>query len=161
MIFNINILLLTCLVLWHKLPTMRVFYMSLILSTALAAPAGSVNECSGDTENMDILEVNDGPTDNLAAGIGAEFESQAFYWISPGCSDDDTNAAKKKLVAGRQGKDWMLTADTGSGEAKLQAEYILDGQTIKVGTGQAKIAGEAIAADLVSIITTQFYSLFN
>ena len=66
---------------------------------------------------------------------------------------------RKSLLQGV--KDWMLTADTGSGEAKLQAEYILDGQTIKVGTGQAKIAGEAIAADLVSIITTQFYSLFN
>lgn len=43
----------------------------------------------------------------------------------------------------------------------MQAEYILDGQNIMVGTGQAKSASKAVAADLVSVITTQFYSLFN
>lgn len=53
------------------------------------------------------------------------------------CSREDTNAAKKEVVVGRTGTNWMLTADTGGGgmgESKLQAEYIFDGRNIEVGT---------------------------
>jgi hypothetical protein len=68
------------------------------------------------------------------------------------------NKAKKKLVAGRKQKPekdgdplWMLTADTGAGERKLQAEYILDGQQIKIGSEKAAEVAKEIADDFVSI----------
>jgi hypothetical protein len=84
-------------------------------------------------DELNILEVNDGPTADGSAGLGVEFESPWFYFKSDECSADDTNAAKKAVVAGRQGENWMLTADTGAGTGRLQAEYIVDGRKVKVG----------------------------
>ncbi|KAJ5168163.1 uncharacterized protein N7482_003757 [Penicillium canariense] len=129
------------------------FYLLPALLPALAAPTGSTDDgddcdLSDETEKLNINEVNDGPTDDGSAGIGVEFESPWFYFKSDGCSADDTNAAKKELVAGRKGDNWMLTADTGAGTSKLQAEYIVDGRKVKVGKGTAQTAGKEIAEDL-------------
>jgi hypothetical protein len=68
------------------------------------------------------------------------------------------NNAKKKILAGRKQKVdegkvplWMLTADTGAGERVLQAEYIIDGQQIKLGSGQAETVTKEIVKDFVRI----------
>ena len=84
------------------------------------------------------------------AGLGIEFESAAFYFKKDGCSLTDTNAAKAKIISGRRGEYWELTADTGSGAGSLHAEYILNGKDIKVGDGSAARAASAAAQDLVS-----------
>lgn len=84
------------------------------------------------------------------AGIGAEFESIGFTFENSRCSNEDTNAAKKEVVDNRRHDTWYLSADTGSGQGKLNAEYILDGEKIKVGTGDAAKIGKAVANDLVS-----------
>lgn len=98
---------------------------------------------------------NDGITADGTAGIGAEFESPAFYFVNQDCNGDDTNAAKRQVVAGRTGPNWILSADTGGGAGKLNAEYILNGQNIKVGSGDGARAGRAIADDLVRTAGTQ------
>ena len=100
-----------------------------------------------DNENV----ILDGPTADATAGIGAEFESPFFYFTSLDCDTEKTNAAKGQVVAGRTGTNWELTADTGSSPGKVNAEYILNGKNIKVGSGDAAKAGKAIADDLVSI----------
>ncbi|KAK2760243.1 hypothetical protein FQN54_002310 [Arachnomyces sp. PD_36] len=89
------------------------------------------------------------PTADGAAGLGVEFESPFFYFVNHDCSLAETNEAKKQIVGGRTGTNWMLTADTGGGVGKLHAEYIFDGQKIKVGTGDAAKAGAEAAADLI------------
>ncbi|EAW13607.1 uncharacterized protein ACLA_043250 [Aspergillus clavatus NRRL 1] len=97
-----------------------------------------------------MVEYLDGPTNDGTAGIGAEFESPFFYFENYKCNLDDTNAAKKKVLAGRRGPNWVLTADTGDGPGKVKGEYILNGEAIKVGSGDAARAGKAIADDFVS-----------
>lgn len=96
------------------------------------------------------MVTGDGPTADGTAGIGAEFEGPFFYFVNPECSDDDTNAAKKETVGGRKGTNWYLSADTGAAPQRLNAEYILDGVNIKVGSGDGEKAGKAVADDLVS-----------
>ena len=86
------------------------------------------------------------------AGIGAEFESPAFTFQNPKCSNEDTDAAKKEVVADRKYDTLYLSADTGSGQRKLNAEYILDGEKIKVGTGDAAMTKKAVADNLVSTV---------
>lgn len=86
------------------------------------------------------------------AGIGAEFESPAFTFENPECNNENTNAAKKEVVANRKHDTWYLSADTGSGQGRLNAEYILNGEKIKVGTGDAAKTGKAVADDLVSTV---------
>ena len=99
------------------------------------------------TYEMDYL---DGPTTDGTAGLGIEFESVGFFFVKDGCSLTDTNAAKKKIISGRTGRNWELTADTGGGAGQLNAEYILNGRNIKVGDGSAAEAASAAAQDLVS-----------
>jgi hypothetical protein len=145
---------------------MRLFlYVLPFFLAAVAAPAPAPASSADDNgqENCeewdgDIVENKDAPTTDGGAGLGIEFESPWFYFSSPKCSEDDVNKAKKKLVAGRKQKTekdgdplWMLTADTGAGERKLQAEYILDGQQIKIGSGKAAEVAKEIADDFVSI----------
>ncbi len=113
-----------------------------------------VDPCEEIVEEDELVEL-DGITSDGSAGIGAEFESPFFYFVNQACNLDDTNAAKKEIVAGHTGTNWILTADTGGGAGKLNAEYILDGQNIKVGSGDAATAGAAIAQDLVSTSLTQ------
>jgi hypothetical protein len=131
------------------------------LLPAFAAPASSVDNADDCdlADELNIIEVNDGPTADSSAGLGVEFESPWFYFKSDGCSADDTNAAKKEVVAGRQGEHWMLTADTGAGTGRLQAEYIVDGRKVKVGKNMAQAVGKEIAEDLVSSSHYESYVL--
>ncbi|KAI4635690.1 uncharacterized protein J4E87_000645 [Alternaria ethzedia] len=106
------------------------------------------------------LDIQDGMADDPdrvntdgTAGIGAEFESPDFRLTKSGCSADDTNAAKRKVIAERTGTNWELTADSVNEPGALQAEYIIDGVKVKVGstddaTNGAKVAA-AMAQDLI------------
>nr|POE49464.1 hypothetical protein CFP56_50381 [Quercus suber] len=103
---------------------------------------------------QDILDLesvsNDGPTSDRTAGLGVEFESLSKLLRNTDCSLVDTQASKGKIVAGRQGTNWKLTADTSENPGALSLEYVLDGTAIKIGTGAAADTGDAIAQDLVS-----------
>jgi hypothetical protein len=115
-------------------------------SAAAPAPSGT-----GEPENPNIYAVDDGPTPDNSAGIGVEFETSRIIFGNKDCSQDDTNAAKGKLVNNRKGDNWQLTADTTQNIAgQLTAEYILNGINIKIGTGDAKKAAAAVASDIVS-----------
>ena len=135
----------------HLLP-----YMSILLtaSAAYLPLKPRTDECEQDVEKTEMVEL-DGATADRTAGIGAEFESAFFYFVNKDCSAEDTNTAKKEVVAGRSGTNWILTADTGGGSGKLNAEYILNGQNIQVGSGDGAKAGKAIADDLVSAAVTR------
>ena len=92
----------------------------------------------------------DGPTSDKSAGIGVEFESSNVILSQRSCSKSDTDQAKGRLVGNRQGTNWKLTADTTQDIAGLlNAEYILDGTQIKIGTGAASVAAAAVSNDLV------------
>ena len=108
-----------------------------------------VDPCEEDVEDTEFVQ-QDGITADGTAGIGAEFESPFFTFVNLSCSNANTNAAKKETVSDRTGTNWFLSADTGSGMGELNAEYILDGINIKVGSGDGQTAGKAIADDLVS-----------
>ena len=131
-------------------------YMSILLTaSAVYVPLQPrVDPCEQEVEENEMVELDATTTDGTA-GIGAEFESPFFYFVNQACSAADTNAAKKQIVAGRTGTNWILTADTGGGSGKLNAEYILNGENIKVGSGDAAKAGAAAAQDLVSNAVTQ------
>ena len=102
----------------------------------------------------------DGPTSANSAGIGVEFESSGVVFSSPGCTTQNTNQAKSKQVGGRNGDNWQLTADTTQNtDGQLVAEYILNGQTIKIGTGAASAAAAAAASDIVSTTEVRCFSL--
>ena len=125
-------------------------YASIFLTvSAVYLPPRALDPCMQEVQDYQAVQL-DGPTADEAAGIGAEFESPAFYFKSLECSVEDTNAAKKQLVAGRTGINWKLTADSTSDAGKVNAEYILDGTKIKVGSGDAARAGKAWVDDLVS-----------
>ena len=101
---------------------------------------------------LDEAPTLDGPTNDKSAGIGVEFESSAVVFSKPGCSAADTNQAKGQQVGDRKGDNWQLTADTTTEIAgKLAAEYILNGKTIKIGTGAASAAAAAVSSDVVRI----------
>lgn len=69
-----------------------------------------------------------------------------------GCSPADTNQAKGQQVGDRKGDSWQLTADTTLEAAgRLSAEYILNGKTIKIGTGAASAAAAEVSSDIVRI----------
>ena len=129
----------------HLLP-----YTSILLtaSAAYLPLQPRVDPCIQDIPDEAVQQ--DGPTADGTAGIGAEFESFAFIFENPQCSPEDTNAARKQIIAERTGLNWELTADTGANPGKLNAEYILDGRNIKVGSGDGAVAGKAWADDLVS-----------
>ena len=129
-------------------------YASILLTASAAyLPPRAVDPCIQDVQNVEAVQL-DGPTADGTAGIGAEFESPAFYFTNLDCSVEDTNAAKKQVVAQRTGSNWQLTADSTSDQGKVNAEYILDGENIKVGSGDGAIAGKAWADDLVSSVAT-------
>ena len=103
---------------------------------------------------LDETPTLDGPTSDNSAGIGVEFESSYVLFNSPGCTPTQTWQAKGKQVGGRSGNDWQLTADTTQVIAgRLTAEYILNGKTIKIGTGAASAAAAAVSSDIVRIHT--------
>lgn len=102
-------------------------------------------------DDEDIAETNDAPTGNNPAGIGVEFETASIKLVSDDCSAKDFFAAKGKTINGRKGKNWALTADHADpAERILDAEYILDGKSIKLDSNDAKEAAEAVAKDIVS-----------
>lgn len=101
---------------------------------------------------LDEAPTLDGPTSDHSAGIGVEFESSAVVFSKPGCSPADTNQAKGQQVGDRKGDNWQLTADTTSEiTGRLTAEYILNGKTIKIGTGAASAAAAAVSSDIVRV----------
>lgn len=134
-----------------------VLYLSTLLTASAAYlplhPRAYSDPCVADIQDNEQV-FNDAVTADGTAGIGAEFESPFFYFVNDKCSPDDTNAARKKVVAERTGTNWELTADTGASRSggKLNAEYILDGREIKVGGDGDKVA-KSIADDLVSAIS--------
>lgn len=134
----------------HLLP-----YTSLLLaaSAAYLPLQPRLDPCIQDIQDVEAVEL-DGATADGTAGIGVEFESPGFYFTNRDCSAEDTNAARKQIVAQRTGTNWELTADTGSDPGKVNAEYILNGLNIKVGSGDGAIAGKAWADDLVSPTAT-------
>ena len=139
----------------HLLP-----YLSIVLTASAASLPLQLRATSCEEDVQDIeMVTGDGPTADGTAGIGAEFESPFFYFVNPDCSNENTNAAKKEVVAGRTGTNWYLSADTGAAPQKLNAEYILDGKNIKVGSGDGEKAGKAIADDLVSTAATRLLVL--
>ncbi|KAJ5105830.1 hypothetical protein NUU61_003177 [Penicillium alfredii] len=99
------------------------------------------------SDEDDIAETNDAPTGNNPPGIGVEFETATITLKSEDCSEKNVLAAKSKTINGRKGKNWALTADILS-EGTLDAEYVLDGKSIKLNSGSAKEAAEAVAKDI-------------
>jgi hypothetical protein len=135
-------------------------YASILLTaTALKIPLQPRGQCEDTQDNQ--LVYNDGPTADGTAGIGAEFESPIFPLRHKTCDLKDTNAAKKSLIDGRKGLNWELTADSVGVAGELQAEYVLDGRNIKVGSDDGAKAGKAIADDLVSTAVNRLHVLFH
>ena len=131
---------------------MRFLLCSSVVLTASAAVIRAplerrVEDCLIDTSNSMEDDPDRLNTDGTA-GIGAEFESPEFALVSAQCSDDDTNDAKRKVIAGRTGTNWELTADSIGKKGKLQAEYIIDGVKVKVGSTEDATNGAKVAADL-------------
>ena len=109
---------------------------------------------------LDEASTLDGPTSDNSAGIGVEFEASGVVFSSPGCTSANTNQAKGKQVGNRNGNNWQLTADTTNNiDGQLVAEYILNGQTIKIGTGAASVAAAAVSSDIVSTIAVHSFPL--
>jgi len=114
--------------------------------------------CDGDDEGSELPTL-DGPTSDKSPGIGVEFEAGHVYvssTIKGGCSKEDTDASKGKLLGNRKGKNWKLTGDTTGDADLLNAEYILDGTQIKIGASTAKEAAAAVAKDWVSPTQRRF-----
>ena len=128
----------------HLLP-----YTSLLVvaSAAYLLPR-ALDPCIQDIQDVEAVQL-DGPTGDSTARIGAEFESPTFHFTNIDCSIEETNASKKKVVDQRTGTNWELTADSTSDQGKLNAEYILDGKNIRVGSGDGAKVANAWADDLV------------
>ena len=139
----------------HLLP-----YTSILLtaSAAYLPLQPRVDPCVPDISEGSIQQ--DGTSADGTAGIGAEFESPGFGFVNVKCSPEDTYAARKQIVAERTGLNWQLTADTGGDPGKLNAEYILNGANIKVGSGDGPRAIKAWVDDLVST-TVPPYSVLS
>lgn len=111
--------------------------------------------CDNETPTLD------GPTSDKSAGLGIEFESSGVI-LSSKCTIENTNQAKGKVIGGRKGTNWKLTADTTNNVAgSLTAEYILDGTVIKIGDGTASAAAAAVSNNLVriSLIRRSLYAM--
>lgn len=112
-------------------------------------PGGAVDDdgnCATDPS-----DVPDEVPDNGGTGIGFEFECGriVLHPINDGCTKEQIEKTKNHVIGGRTGTNWELTADT-SVEGAADAEYILDGKAIKLGSGDLKKAAEDAAKDVVS-----------
>lgn len=108
--------------------------------------------CDDEADEDEEAGPEDGGIVGGTAGMGVEFESGTVQMVSVnGCSDAETFESKGKMIANRQGTNWMLTADTMAAGDGLDAEYILDGKTIKIGKDMAGPAAAGVAADIVSL----------
>lgn len=81
-----------------------------------------------------------------------EFETSRFYFTSvENCGKENTFESKNKAISGHQATDWDLAVDTTAVQSnRLDAEYILNGKPIKIGTNQAAQAAKDVASDIVS-----------
>ena len=131
----------------HLYPYASLFVTASAAILPLQPRATASDPCAVDPSGVGDL----GPTEDGTAGIGAEFESPSFLFENPQCSPEDTFAAKGKIVNGRTGDQWILSADTVQDQGKLKAEYILNGKKIKVGSGDGAKTGKDVANDLVSL----------
>ncbi|KAH8645958.1 hypothetical protein BGZ60DRAFT_554916 [Tricladium varicosporioides] len=129
---------------------LAVFLLILLTASAGHIPlqprADACHAAIQDNEGDELVA----PTSDGTAGIGAEFEAPYFRLANAACSKTNTDTAKGQVIAGRTGINFKLTADTIGVAGKLNAEYILDGQNIKVGSGDAAKAAAAVAADIVT-----------
>lgn len=124
----------------------------MLLLSVTALPPDLRRRANPNDQCLDEAPTLDGPTSDESAGIGVEFESSGVRLTKSGCSAADTNQAKGQQVGDREGDNWQLTADTTADLAGvLTAEYILNGKTIKIGTGAASAAAAAVSSDIVSI----------
>ena len=141
------------------LPKQAGILLPLLLSIPLHVLAGDpplccIGSCPDDDEGNMAMTL-DGATADKSPGIGVEFESGSVIFKSKGdCAKSDIDLSKGKLVDQRQGSEdpphWMLTADTTlSGDYLLTAEYILSGVEIKIGSGDAGKAADAVGKDIV------------
>ena len=103
-------------------------------------------------EDFDIDPFQDGPTADREAGLGVEFETSGLFFASvENCGQENTFKSKNKAISGHQATDWDLTVDTTATQSnRLDAEYILNGKTIKIGTNRAAQAAKDVASDIVS-----------
>lgn len=133
--------------------------LPLLLSIPLHVLAGNsplccIGSCPDDDEGNMALTL-DGGTADKSPGIGVEFEAGTVTFKSKGdCAKSDIDLSKGKLVDRRQGTEnpphWNLTADTTlSDDGLLTAEYILSGVQIKIGSGDAAKAADAVGKDIV------------
>ena len=133
-----------------------------LLPSAIALPPDLRRRADPNDSCLDEAPTLDGPTSDKLAGIGVEFESSVVVFTKNGCSAADTNQAKGQQVSGRKGDNWQLTADTTQEAAgMLTAEYILNGKTIKIGTGATSAAAAAVSSDIVRIQVTIDVHSFN
>ena len=133
-----------------KQATLLIPFVVILSVTAL--PPNLRRQADPNDPCLDEASTLDGPTSDNSAGIGVEFESSVVLFNSPGCTPTKTWQAKGKQVGDRSGNDWQLTADTTEVIAgRLTAEYILNGKTIKIGTGAASAAAAAVSSDIVRI----------
>lgn len=143
--------------------TMHILLYSSVVLTASAAVlrtpvARQLDPCQETADDM-----SDDPgrsnTDGTA-GIGAEFESVQFNFKSKNCAAATPPTLKGKTVLQvlrdndgniigdqpKTGTNWKLTADTLQQQGRLNAEYILDGTQIKVGSQNDATNAAAVAA---------------
>lgn len=117
-------------------------------------------DCSGD--DPDPMEMDDGgqsATSDRSAGIGIEYESAYIQFESQSAKNDPdpgkTFQSKRALVNGLQGDNWKLTADLlGNRKGALDAEIVLDGTSIKPGTGELGNAATDAMRTLVRLAYT-------
>ena len=102
--------------------------------------------------------VDDASTGDRSAGIGMEFEAGGLRFKSDKLAakrdQGQTDACKGHSVRYKgdsPATNWGLTADVGGGPGLLNAEYILNGKLIKVGTGDLKKAAATVQDALVGL----------
>ena len=125
------------------------FLLSLCVTAATSDIHRRGPSCSGDgvdTEGPD----NSGTRDDFSPGIGFELETLEIAFMSPTTQKSNTDGLKGQPIDGHTGDLWMLTPDTfGSETNYLDAEYILKGRQISLGSGQAKQAASEVVHDIV------------
>jgi hypothetical protein len=143
--------------LYRLLPLSLLLLNSLLGSTVAAelavrgacCPGGTVDDDGNCATNPN--DIVDEATDDGSPGIGFEFECGQIL-LQPekyGCTEEQMEKAKGNILGGRTGTNWELTADT-TVDQSVDAEYILNGKTIKLGSGDLQKAAEEVANDVVS-----------
>jgi hypothetical protein len=148
--------------LYRLLPVLLIILNYLPISTLASQLAVRGGCCPGGTTDddgncsPDPGDVGDEATDDQTAGIGFEFECGEIQLRTTvqTCSPEQLGQTKGRVLAGRRGTNWELTADTsldtGAVHPVVDAEYILSGKTIKLGSGDLKTAANDAGNDIVS-----------